>query len=164
MTTLPTGTIISFVGSDLNGLPAQWLLCDGRPLSPGDYPGLSKALNGAFGIDPNGNFYLPDLRGMFLRGVTGDSSNDPDAASRQSQPNPGASNKPGNTQNNVGSVQLDAFANHSHALGSPFPFGSNGVLEIYLRDGPIMPNATGFTGGSETRPKNVYVYYLIYAG
>ena len=68
--TLPAGTVISYVGSELHSL-SGWLLCDGSAQSPSAYPALAQALGGAFGTDASGNFYLPDLRGVFLRGVDG---------------------------------------------------------------------------------------------
>ncbi len=157
MTTLPVGAIIPFVGSNLNSLPANWLLCDGRPLASTDYPALSGALDNAFGGDST-SFNLPDLRGMFLRGVDGGAGNDPDTTGRTAQA------AGGNTGDAVGTRQQDEIVSHAHALGQPWGYHGQGDYPVYLQ-GTMTANATGATGGStETRPKNVYVYYLIYAG
>jgi microcystin-dependent protein len=158
MTDLPIGAICPFAGSNLNGLPANWLLCDGRSVSAQDYPQLSVALGGAFGADGAGNFNLPDLRGMFLRGVDGGSGNDPDTLSRTAQASGG------NSGDAVGSRQADQLVDHSHALGPGAGYHGQGDYAVYQM-GPLQSaNATGYTGGLETRPKNVYVHYLIYAG
>lgn len=161
MDTLPVGTIISYVGSDLNALPGHWLPCDGRSLAPSDYPALSKVIGGAFGTDAGGNFYLPDLRGMFLRGVDGGAKRDPDASSRTAQVDP-STGKPGNGHegDSVGSVQADAFASHNH--GGAVCWGGSGVG--YSGGGNEINGTMGLAGGAETRPKNVYVYYLIFVG
>jgi microcystin-dependent protein len=153
-TALPAGTIISYVGSDLNNLPDKWILCDGRVVIAADYPALANALGKTFGVDPNGNPYAPDLRGMFLRGVDGGRNIDPDAASRMG---------PGETivGGVVGSYQWDSYPAHGHTLEL------QGAANI--SDTPFVNNVGGNydtpqPGHSETRPKNVYVFYLVYAG
>jgi phage-related tail fiber protein len=157
MYTLPIGAVVPFAGSNLNNLESGWLLCDGRPLATADYPQLSAALGLAFGGDGDGNFNLPDLRGMFLRGVDGGSGVDPDAANRTAQGNNA------NVGDAVGSRQADQFAYHAHQLGPGVGFKDSGDYAVF-RQGIADQSLTGGTGGSETRPKNVYVYYLIFAG
>jgi hypothetical protein len=155
---LPIGAVVPFAGSNLDNLQSGWLLCDGRPLATRDYPELSAALGLAFGGDGDGDFNLPDLRGMFLRGVDGGSGVDPDAANRTAQGNNA------NVGDAVGSRQADQFAYHAHQLGPGIGFKDGGDYTVYDQstgDGPW----TGVMGGSvETRPKNAYVYYLIFAG
>jgi phage-related tail fiber protein len=144
-------------GFDLNNLQLGWLLCDGRGLATADYPELSAALGQAFGGDGDGDFNLPDLRGMFLRGVDGGAGADPDAANRTAQGNNA------NAGDAVGSRQADQFANHTHPLGPGVGFKNTGDYAVF-QQGTADGSTTGVTGGSETRPKNVYVYYLIFAG
>lgn len=156
MSALPVGAVVPFAGSNLNNLEAGWLLCDGRPLAAADYPALSSALGLAFGGDGDGNFNLPDLRGVFLRGVDGGTGLDPDAADRTAQGN-GA-----NAGDAVGSRQSDQIVSHQHTLGPGQGFKDSGDYAVYETES--TGSLTGATGGSETRPKNVYVYYLIFAG
>ena len=78
-------------------MPAGWLICNGSEVSRSDYPNLYNAIGVAWGIG-NGvtTFNLPDLRGMFLRGVAGtDTVGDPDANARL------ANAHGGNSGNNI---------------------------------------------------------------
>jgi microcystin-dependent protein len=157
----PPGSIIAFGGSTP---PSGWLLCDGSEYVVNLYPNLAAAIGTNFG-GGTGYFNVPDLRGQFLRGVdtasannaTVISYNDPDAATRTAM-NPG-----GNTGARVGSVEVDTFASHTHG-----EFGSSGrttdynsTYTFYGEGGSSVYQQTAATGGSETRPKNVYVNYII---
>jgi hypothetical protein len=96
------------------------------------------------------------MRGMFLRGVDAAAGNDPDKASRV------ANGTGGNTGNNVGSEQADQFKGHTHTISN---HGSTNNYSTLLGGTPAWdPGGTATTntsGGNETRPKNVYVYYMI---
>ncbi len=107
---VPVGTIVSFAGPKQN-VPAGWLVCDGTAVSQANYPQLYAAIGNSWGGSGT-NFNLPDLRGMFLRGVDETKGNDPDAASRT------ASASGGNTGNNVGTIQSDEIATHKHGPGN----------------------------------------------
>jgi len=175
-TLFPAGMIIAFAGPAEN-IPAGWLLCDGSEVSRSTYSNLYNAIGVAWGTG-NGSttFNLPDLRGMFLRGVAGsDLSGDPDANSRVSRNNNG-----GNTGNNVGSYQGDAIRNITGACGT---FGGEsrgdlpdtgalwrtlgvrkntgadnngmGIESVNIDASRVVPV------GSDNRPKNVYVTYII---
>jgi len=164
---VPVGAVIAYVGSrdQVGKLSSEgWLLCDGRVLDKNDFPELFNAIGIAFGGDGAPNFNAPDLRGMFLRGVSGDSNRDPEAGSRTAQA------KQGNTGNNVGTVQQDQLKNHKHTWNGNFGnIGDDGSsLRIQLADNNTgnlgnldTTNTDG--GGLETRPINVYVFYLIKA-
>lgn len=104
---VPVGTVVAYAGTKAS-VPTGWLICDGSSLSRLTYPQLYAALGFAWGGSGD-NFNLPDLRGMFLRGVADGSTNDPDRATRT------ASNTGGNTGDNVGSVQTDQYQSHSHS-------------------------------------------------
>ena len=164
---LPEGMISPFGGT---AAPTGWLLCDGSAVSRTTYSTLFAAIGVAYGSgDGSTTFNLPDLRGRFMRGVDGTANNDPDKASRT------ASNTGGNTGNNVGSLQVDEFNLHGH----PYRTGSNGsstndagglALETANQESWPAFNGTptsnryemiGGAGGNETRPKNVYVNYII---
>jgi microcystin-dependent protein len=209
---IPAGTIIAFGGETV---PNGWLLCDGQEYSNNDYPNLRAAIQTNFG-GTGSTFYVPDLRGRFLRGLDGadgtSSDRDPESSDRTE------SNTGGNTGNEVGSVQEDAFQGHGHdALAIPLSAATAGVgssnRNSLLRansgtssnpgSGPQTPqnnynngnyqgtggsgNQVAFSGnqptagnnyspsvtnvrttdwgearyGNETRPKNVYVNYII---
>lgn len=132
--------------------PAGYLLCDGSAVSRATYSVLYAVIGDAFGNgDGSSTFNVPDVRGLFLRGVTGASANDPDASSRT------ASNPGGNTGNAVGSYQVDDFGAHSHVINSGSAAGGGG--QSGLTGSPSA--STLATGGNETRPKNLYVNYII---
>lgn len=164
------GMIAPFAGPE-DKIPAGWLLCDGRAVSRTDYQNLYNAIGIAWGKgNGSSTFNLPDLRGMFLRGVSGNSDNDPDKGNREALANNG-----GNIGNNVGSYQGDAIRNITGK--------TNGAWSDYSCEGVF--NNTGVKNqgtfyswsncwsrlefdasrvvpvGGDNRPKNVYVTYII---
>ncbi|MCW5550962.1 MAG: tail fiber protein [Verrucomicrobiae bacterium] len=162
----PPGTIVAFGGTNV---PPGWLLCDGRALFQMNYPKLFDTIGTSWGAGYSNafkiaDFNLPDLRGMFLRGVSGTSTNDPNKNARTAIL-PG-----GNINNDVGSIQPDGLRSHSHpyidywaagtdqGFGAIDSFGSGNSDALWQeRDG----RTTSATGGSETRPINAYVNYII---
>lgn len=168
------GMIAPFAGP-ADKIPAGWLLCDGREVSRSEYVNLYNAIGVAWG-GGNGSstFNLPDLRGMFLRGVSGESGNDTDADSRTMLTNNG-----GNTGNNVGSYQEDAIRNITGSFEG-YPSFSNITAEgafgsisskyyvgnnVNAAGKQIDFDASRSVGaehiGGDNRPKNVYVTYII---
>jgi hypothetical protein len=173
LATLP-GTISAFGGASV---PADsgWLLCDGKAVSSQQYPQLFSAISTNWGGGVSGStndFNLPDLRGLFLRGVNGQRTDflsgstnymDPDVPSRTKSPSGGS------VGNKVGSLQGDIYAIHSHpahntAQGTGFIEGTySPAFQVSSGTGLGMATfvETGFRGGLETRPKNAYVNYII---
>lgn len=156
---VPVGSVIAFAGGNA---PENYLICDGRSLSRAEYPRLFSSIGTAHGSTNADTFNLPDYRGRFLRGVDGAASNDPDSASRTAMATGGS------TGNSVGSVQADQIASHRHVSAirwdsptSPFTNGGTftGVLGGSIGSGVVA--TTALTGGTETRPKNAYVNYII---
>ncbi len=117
---VPTGTILPFGGETI---PDGFVVCDGASYSKTDtkYKALATALNGAWGQSGN-NFNVPDLRGMFLRGVDGGAGNDPNAGTRVAKNN-------GFSGDRVGSIQADGTAlNGLGVAGGPdLTTSSNGA-------------------------------------
>jgi microcystin-dependent protein len=165
----PPGSVIAYMGTTA---PAGWLLCNGLPVSRTNYAALFAVLGTASGAgDGSTTFNLPDMRGVFLRGVNGlrsDGLADPDDNSTY-RTNIFIG---GNTGNAVGSYQADMFAAHQHSSFNEAPpqqvlsfqvIPSTGLNTVAFGTGVGVQNApgTGFAGGSETRPKNVYVNYII---
>ena len=169
----PAGMIVPFAGPADN-IPEGWLLCDGSAVSRDKYANLYRAIGVCWGTGNNAStFNLPDLRGMFLRGVSGESGNDADADSRMVLTDNG-----GNTGNNVGSYQGDAIRNitgsfKSFDRGNAYTSGAfyNGNTRWSARvssgnDDNWCPETTLDVSrvvpvGSDNRPKNAYVTYII---
>lgn len=166
---LPVGTIISYAGqqSTLN-TPALngWLLCDGSAVATTQYGKLYQAIGSAYGSS-DGYFNLPDLRGVFLRGIDTTGVVDPDYQQRSSP----VANENTTVGAVVGSRQADQVRNHQHNWNDYFARithnGNDVTVQVASGEGnqqPTQPTTNTDGGGNETRPYNVYVYYLIYAG
>src|ERR1043165_4026287 len=107
---MSTPGMIMMWGGTVENIPAGWLLCDGSSVSQSQYAGLYAAVGTNFGANPPaGEFYIPDLRGRFVRGQDPAGTLDPDAAKRTDMQNDTLIAGP-----KVGSVQADAFQNHVH--------------------------------------------------
>ena len=159
---VPVGTMMAYGGDTTNeevvkNLKAQgWLPCDGAAVSQTDYGDLFKALGTAFGAgDTKLTFNVPDLRGRFPRGTNQKSDRDPDAESRRAEP------ASGNAGNKVGSVQDDEFKSHTHGYTETHYVGDGGNMSGSHWN--VTPSQTKATGGQETRPKNLYVNWIIKA-
>ena len=158
---MPIGTIMAYGGDTTNKdvvqqLVAQgWLPCDGRPVTRQDYGDLFNAIETAYGAgDTRTTFQVPDFRGRFLRGTDQGTKRDPDAGSRRAEPGGG------NSGDKVGSIQDDQFKEHTHTYNM-FPHSRGDIASgRYWQGGP---GQTGKAGGNETRPKNVYVNWIIKA-
>jgi len=136
-----------------NSAPSGWVECDGSELNRTTYADLYAVIGDTFG-EGNGSttFNVPDFRGRFLRGWDNTAGNDPDAASRT------AMNTGGNTGDNIGSVQEDAFKSHSHTYNVGSTSSGSNPLQTENTTGTRSTNSTG---GNETRPKNAYVMFII---
>ncbi|MEN6374660.1 MAG: phage tail protein [Smithella sp.] len=188
---IPIGTIMAYGGDTTNTTIKKqleergWLPCNGDFVSINQYKELHDVIGNAFGGDEkNNSFNLPDMRGRFLRGVaqnvddsvrndknTKDEDKlakmrDPDAEFRQQ------SAASGNKGNKVGSVQDDAIGQHKHKYDTNIRTwderaGFNG--KFLYGDGEtaaLHHDTTGNNvppGGNETRPKNIYVNWIIKA-
>jgi len=159
---MPAGTIVPYGGETI---PDGWLLCDGREVSRSEYANLYNAIKTIWGHGNNSTtFNLPDMRGVFLRGVSGDSGKDADVNDRVPL------KEGGNSGNNVGSYQQDELKSHTHvtenfsARGWPNGSGDRTAPNDYLlhpAQGTDYHLNVLATGGSETRPQNVNVNYII---
>lgn len=133
-----------------------WMVCDGRKLEIELYPQLFEALGKTYNDwrTDYREFNIPDYRGMFMRGVDMGSGNDPDARERK-LPNESWSE-------GVGGRQADQIKEHNHRFKSSQQTGEasyGGGMPIFS---PTGINAdTENTGGAETRPVNVSVYFII---
>lgn len=154
----PAGGVVMYAGASA---PTGWLMCDGTAVSRSTYAGLYTAIGISHG-QGNGSttFNLPDYRGRFIRGTdnmgSGAASRDPDTLTRT------AMATGGNTGNNVGSIQADALAAHTHPyLRSSAPGFGAGSSDPNSVDQPNFSDDTSSTGGAETRPINAYANFII---
>lgn len=158
----PVGSIIAY-GGDVskieNDTKEEWLVCDGRSKNVDDFPELALAIGKFWGGDGK-QFNIPDLRGLFLRGVN--------SSTEQGQ-RPDRFADPDGQTRIIGSIQEDALKKHHHT----FDNGDIIVHAVNVNAGgglggggvtnPKGENQTAYEGGAETRPKNADVYYLIRA-
>lgn len=178
---LPPGTILPF-GGPKERIPAGFLPCDGSLVNKADYPDLYFAIGDSWRSGTGSQFRLPDLRGMFLRGVNdgrSDGWHDPNANDR-------VAFNGGNSADQVGSHQAGEFQEHNHGGSTSVngehthvwnnglegdDSGSGGSHPEYTRVGGQVTDAIRAAGnhshtisnqgGAETRPKNAAVWYMI---
>ena len=159
---VPIGSIVASVLDyqaflELNKLDTEiteiekvtWVPCDGRNVYTSIYSSYKA--------------HVPDLRGVFLRGINDMGVNGFEPI-KLHQANP--ENKA------AGDFQADTFASHHHSTdnareknGSPHESHDSGPNNVpggrsYWRSGTIRTE-TSSTGNTETRPKNITVYYYI---
>lgn len=156
---IPPGTVVAFGGTVE---PAGWLFCDGRSFLMTTYPRLYSAIGKAHGSADATHFNIPNYKGRFLRGVSGSSTLDPEKGSR------GYMALGGNINNNVGSVQDDQFSEHAHSYGiNSGTASTNPANNLNLANNAsnvhFFSNSyqTEYKGGTETRPVNAYVNWII---
>jgi microcystin-dependent protein len=170
---VPTGSIIAFIGGDVNSAPPGWVKCEGQDLSPTSENAALIALVGT---------KAPDLRGLFLRG-TGTNSviNSVGPALKTYQDDTLEAHQHGVT------ITVNAVGNHNHAITRlPQDLQANGsgdmmaLVDSGAQDESWAPvsggnsatsdegqhnhTATGNianTGSLETRPANFGVVYII---
>lgn len=154
---VPLGTVVAWSGN-LSGTNIEmlrsrgWITADGRALDRKKYADLFAVIGTAYGTPGESKFNIPDLRGLFVRGLDRGAGRDPDAGDRTSL------RVGGNTGDNVGSYQKDKFRSHTHKTPH-LASGTSGIAGGTYRGYPDRP--TSAAGGNETRPKNVALHYLV---
>lgn len=139
----PRGVVMAYA---FDSEPTGWIQCDGRVLDAlTPYTDLRTDLINAgfpYGQDGSSNPKVPDLRGEFLRGV--DNGRGVDAGRV------------------FGSSQADELKAHTHTTtGQRTDYLQQGANGSAMYTGVGTPVATSSTGGSETRPRNVAMHYII---
>jgi microcystin-dependent protein len=163
----PVGTVLMYAGRTdgagvLNLITAGWILCDGSVYPNSQFPDLFNVIADAYGGSDAG-FAVPSYKGIFLRGLDGTDpqERDPDAGSRVA-PRADLPNA-GNSGNTVGSVQMDEMAGHGHGYNYYTDYlKSSHTLGNQCLSGQETSNMAA-TGGTETRPVNQYVDFIIKA-
>jgi microcystin-dependent protein len=160
----PVGSITAFVGNiaqtaDTQGVCLEacgWMVCDGRTLPKVQYPELYAVLGNLYGSDDI-TFGIPDLSGVFLRGI---GNQEGSLENRTAAPK--------GTVTGVGSRQESALQTHVHPYDKPMtPAADVGTSSSAVVS--IAPDKTKpptdipaiHVSAYETRPVNVFVYYLI---
>lgn len=128
-------------------------MCRGQSLLTGDYPDLFAVLQYTYG-GSGGNFLVPDMQGLFPRGLDTGSID------------------PGRT---IGDIQDDENKAHTHtatdnghthpgtqrgSLQSDFGAG-NATSDNSVNTGVGYANITIGSSGTESRPKNMALNYII---
>ncbi|WP_439471352.1 phage tail protein [Brevundimonas sp.] len=124
--------------------PAGYLECDGAVYLRADHADLFAVIGTTFntGTETGLQFRVPDLRGEFVR--SWDHGRGVDAGRA------------------LGSWQADEFKAHTHAIPARDNANSgDGAVEDAENIGSNRNTPTGSTGGSETRPRNVALMFVI---
>ncbi|WP_273721061.1 MULTISPECIES: phage tail protein [unclassified Bartonella] len=169
---LPESFAPGFIGTfATEKVPSGWLLCDGKAYSRKAYASLFAVLGEIWGRgDGRTTFNVPDLRGMFLRGL--DSGKNVDKGRRlgskqedsfEAHSHQGKTNAAGRHQHNFIAVEntVRVLDNDEQGPNVYRRINKNSVTEfagehehqIFLEE----------TGGEETRPVNMAVVYAIKA-
>ena len=146
----PVGSVVAWMTSTI---PSGYIECDGRTLSRTAYADLFDIIGIRYGTTDGSNFKIPDFRGQFLRGWSNGSGQDPDASSRTSRGD-------GVGGDNVGTRQTQQVQSHRHNITARDIVGSYGGDQNFWEIGG-GGKRTEYTGGNETRPRNVYVVWII---
>lgn len=161
----PPGMIIAFGAANA---PTGFLICNGAAISRTTYASLFAVIGTTWGTgDGSTTFNLPDLRGVFLRGLDSGKGRD------------------SNSNRTFASYQADNYPAHTHAITDPghqHTYTAGGATTGFVGNGgtaiPVSTSApsststptkaTGITAtdsgggtGTETMPKNVAVIYCI---
>ncbi|WP_299253699.1 tail fiber protein [uncultured Cytophaga sp.] len=124
---VPVGSIMPFAGP-VSAIPAGWIQCNGQTLdgTSAMYLQLYNVISTTWGGTGQNSFQVPDLRGVFLRGINdGRSDTYADPSTRA-----------------IGSMQDDAYATHNHGvtdLGH-----THGYRDRYFREAQNAPTGTGY--------------------
>ena len=151
--TTASGTVGEIIAWPEDDPPENFLTCDGSLQNAVTFADLFAVLGFKYG-GGGANFNLPDLRGQFIRGRAGGSGNDPDRTSRTDRGDGGVGDL-------VGTKQGDEFKSHQHGL--PIYANNNAGPQAENADtsGGLHTAFSFSAGGSETRPTNVYMNYII---
>lgn len=139
---VPVGSVTMYAA---NTAPTGWLECSGAAVSRTTYAGLFAAIGTVFGSgDGSTTFNLPQMQGEFARGWDNGRGVDPARA--------------------FGSAQADELEAHVHSVTPPASNDTAGSGLTATGTGgaeTITPYNTASTGGTETRPRNIALMFII---
>ena len=170
---VPVGTILTHAA---NTPPSGFLECNGSAISRSTYATLFSTIQTTFGVgDGSSTFALPDLRGQFVRGWANTGSTDASRAfgSPQTDQNTNHTHTT-DSQTLTGSVShLSAtlaqnpgsasgvFSKGSSASAVGAPSGGSGSAATLGFDGTHSHTISSSGGGTEARPTNIALMYII---
>ncbi|WP_159711398.1 tail fiber protein [Geminicoccus flavidas] len=135
---VPAGVVLPYAGPVP---PAGWLLCDGSNVSRTAYAKLFASIGTTYGTgDGTTTFRLPDLRGEFVRGLDQGRGVD--------------------TGRTIGTLQSDSMRvpyNIGRVGANAFLAGTQAGLDYLAANKGL----DGINAGTETRPRNVAMNYII---
>jgi microcystin-dependent protein len=158
---VPTGTVVAFAASSP---PSGWLVCNGAAVSRTTYAALFGVLGTTYGAgDGSTTFNLPDLRGEFVRGLDLGRGVDSGRVLGSAQ----ASQNLAHTH----TASTASAGAHSHTTGEAVAPGGGSIsygpgerttTTTTSSDGAHTHTVTvNSSGGSEARPRNVALVYII---
>lgn len=165
------GIVVPYAGAVS---PSGWLLCNGQAVSRTTYAALFAVIATTFGTgDGSNTFNVPDLRGEFIRGLDGGRGVDSGRTLGSAQADEFESHN-----HTASSVVTDPGHLHTNNAAGNVSFGSSGAQMTVFDVGGVgsvattrntTTTTTGITvattntatGGSETRPRNVALNYII---
>ena len=142
------GSIETFAGIAAK-IPEGYLLCNGQEVSRTTYKDLFDVIGTTYGSTSGTTFKVPDLRGEFIRGFD---------------------NGRGVDNGRVfGSSQVDMIKSHNHDVKGIFNqynttlYGvGNGTKSVLFNwSSKVGVTETNIGGGTETRPRNIAMNYII---
>jgi microcystin-dependent protein len=172
---IPVGGLLAFAGKDPGGWEGNWKLCDGAALSRlGVFKPLFDVMGFAHGKLDDAQFYLPNYKDYFLRGVNAGDGFDPEAGARGAPMPENPPGSQGNSGNAVGSRQDDGTGLPTLRLfetsypNLPTSYWREACAVKALGVNVFYDNATGRRinlseggGDDETRPVNVSVGWYV---
>jgi len=139
---VPVGSITMY---GANSPPTGWLECNAAAVSRTTYAALFAVIGTTFGSgDGSTTFNLPESRGEFMRGWDNSRGVDPSRV--------------------FGTAQSDEFEAHVHSVTPPAAADDTASGLTTTGTGgaeTITPYNTASTGGTETRPRNIAVLFII---
>ena len=158
----PIGHVAAYAG---NVVPLGYLECNGAAVSRTTYVNLFGVCGILYGAgDSTTTFNLPDLRGFFVRGWDDNAGVDVGRVLGSTQADlVGPVTDPGHTHTDAGHdhsvLPTNSVAGLEIGASAIFQTVASATTGTGMAD--IQSSVTGITGGSETRPKNVAMMYII---
>jgi microcystin-dependent protein len=166
--TVPVGAVVPFAGQGKEApsyFDGVWAVCEGDKLPSSRFTKIYAVIGKRYGSTPDGSeFLLPNLQGIFIRGVDINTGRDQNA---NRTPPPGL---PGTTASVAGSTQTADNGPPSVPWTVTIQHAPDGntVHEVFeiaghtnTRNDDYVFDISWFGGDKETRPVNVAVQYLI---
>jgi len=159
---VPAGSVFTFASTTV---PSGYLECNGAAVSRSTYASLFSAIGTTHGSgDGSSTFNLPDLRGQFVRGFDNGRGVDSGRSFASSQTDQNKSHA--HSVTDPGHVHATTFDNKKYFPGGGSTSITYGGAGGYPADVFTMSNANtgislGNDGGTENRPKNVALMYVI---